>query len=205
MPALPFIPFVDCAESVLRFTLGGRPAFVTINTKRTGGYTLTDLQHLAEDLIAWWSADCRGNFSHELVLQDVKSSGLTTAVDPVATVACTTNCDGANVGASVPNQVAAVITRYTALRGRSYRGRMYWPGTPQDALGSTREITLLQQTALSLMISQLPGALATHGSGEVILSRYNGGVRRTIGVATAVTSYQVRTVLGTIRNRVASV
>lgn len=48
----------------------------------------------------------------------------------------TINATGGSFADPLPGQVAAILTWYSVLQGRSYRGRTYWPGLSTAAVQS---------------------------------------------------------------------
>lgn len=204
MPLLPFVPFPNCAEVVIRGIMAARPAFVTFGVTKPTPYSASDLHDLNTDINSWWAAQVQGLVGSNFTIVDYKATGLTTSVDPVDVLPCLVACSGSGAGSVEANQVAVVITKHTALRGRSYRGRNYWPAVLSSSLFTGRTLGAVAVAQWNSAYSNLPGFLAAHGGVEVVLSRYNAGVRRTVGVATPIVGYECKGLLGTIRNRVSS-
>jgi hypothetical protein len=95
-------------------------------------------------------------------------------------------------GAAMPNSIASVVSIKTALRGRSYRGRIYHMGIPDahvtDNLMGTAQVTALQaayQAAVLLAIAGNPDFRLG------VLSYYNLGNLRGTPVFTPATEVSV--------------
>lgn len=200
MPFLPFIPFPDCADIVLRFVQQGVPWFLTLGAKFNTAVTLADLQNLVNAIDSWFTTDLSPRISTNCTLQDIKVSGLTTNVDPVIVQSPTTST-GSLAGTVLPAQAAMVVTFSTALRGRSYRGRNYVAGRVASEQFTVTEWNSVPIAAMNSAYANLPGQIGPSGWSHVILSRQNGGVRRTVGHAEPVVGYTAKALMATQRKR----
>jgi hypothetical protein len=101
---------------------------------------------------------------------------------------------GAQTGGFDPvPQVAAIIKLGTALRGRSYRGRIYlpWPVENQILAGQLNSVTVgTMNSAWSTFLGAVIADLA-----ELVVASYKNST------AEAVTSAECETFLGTVRRR----
>jgi len=176
------------------------PCAVTMGMRfLSGAATSSDGINLISTLETWFSAYMAPILSADITLNEVKVTDLTsssgwTASDSPGIV-------GTAVGNPVANQVAMVVTLQTAKRGRSYRGRNYWPGLPLASLASTASWGPTAVSDMDAAYLNLITALATPGWVISILSRVQGKVHLTTGVATQVVSVRANAVLGTIRGR----
>lgn len=109
---------------------------------------------------------------------------------------------GNNIGQGQPNNVAGVISLRTALRGRSFRGRVYQPGLAAQASNPnnvmTNDIGKIQAFWTSMLSL---GPINGDAVALTIVSYWANKALRPQGIYTQVTSATVRTELGTQRRR----
>jgi hypothetical protein len=111
---------------------------------------------------------------------------------------------GAQASTPLPNNAAFVITKRSLQTGKSARGRFYWGGIPQNALGSVVTITQGFADGLVEMLEALLALLQAINWVLVIVSRYSNGVKRTEGLTFQIASFEARnTLLDSQRGRLA--
>jgi len=203
MPVLPFIPFPNCAEVVCQGEFGGTASYLTFGVRKGSPMTTTDLEDIADLFGTWLSSNLLPELYDTMAFNSVKVTDLSDQFAPVFVGTNGLPASGSVTGASVTNQVAAIVSFKTAQRGRSFRGRNYVGGLPAAALLTTSSLTSTFISAIQDDYDELSLALGAAGYDHVVLSRYENLVRRTTGVATRVDSYIVRPVLGTQRRRLA--
>lgn len=103
---------------------------------------------LAERLWNEWNANIRPAVSNALSLYQVVCTDLSAGSAPGSVFAGASPLVGAEVSAALPNNVSCVFSLKTALRGRSYQGRIYHIGLTEqqvtaNAVGATFLTTLL--------------------------------------------------------------
>jgi len=77
---------------------------------------------------------------------------------------------GTSASPALPSEVALVVTKNTAKRGRSFRGRMYMANWATNAMGTGDTVAAAAVTALGAWASTLVGAtLAAQGYPHVLL------------------------------------
>ncbi len=172
--------------------------------RRPGGYSLANLQELADDIdtvipIAWlphMSIDC-------LYLRtDVR--GLQDANDLVVTQNAGSGI-GSDVTPPFPNNVTLSIKKSSGLTGRSARGRLYWVSIPKDKDDGGNE-NLLDPVYVAQLVSSV-GTIrtnidSTENWNPVLVSRFLDGVKRPVGVTFAWTGESaVNNVVDTQRGR----
>jgi len=200
---LPFIPFAECCEVAFIGTMGSQLIIFSMGVQKIGGFLGTDQTDLANGALDWYGANLRGSLADDYTLQEVKVTDLATVDGAVVEVSCTTSCAGAASGAAAPNNCAQVVSLKTAKRGRSFRGRVYLPAIPSSALYDASHITSAQVTLNASAMGAWKDMLDVLGMETVVLSRFNAGARRTTGVATPVTQFLIRDLIGTQRRRIA--
>lgn len=166
------------------------------------GFTTTDMQELADDLHDWFGTNVMPEFNDiwylkKVTVYDMRSSGAPLRLD------AKTEVQGGVTGSPASVNAAAVITFYTDLRGRSFRGRNYLAGFDEadqgsDTITNATRLTNLE-TAYGLLISAPPGT----GWTWKVASRYANGAERPQILATVVESVDIRNnKLGSQRRRV---
>lgn len=100
-------------------------------------------------------------------VQGVTIQDVNTASQPIIS-STNTGVPGTSASPALPNEVAAVITKRTALIGPQNRGRMYIPGFATNALGTGNVIAAAAVTALQNWANTVGGALSGSGYAHVI-------------------------------------
>lgn len=96
--------------------------------------------------------------------------------------------DGGGSADALPSNVALCISKRTALRGRSARGRNYIAGIPLDARESQDVLTSAFTTAVVSAFETILGAGADDGWVPVVVSRFHDNAPRVTGVTNPITS-----------------
>lgn len=164
------------------------------------GYSSGDLTTLADDLDAFFTTNYKSYFSNEVNYLGVSVYDMRTDGGQVVF-----NNDGAGLctlaGTPSPVGLACVVTRYSATRGKSGRGRVYVSGLPEAQLEDGIWLQAAADAALNY-VSNMKNTPLTKGWTEVIASRHHNGAPRAEAVTYPVTSRQVRSLIpGTQRRR----
>jgi len=200
MPFLPYIPFPDCIDVVLKFTQQSIPWFVTMGFKSAVPVNSTILANLYAALDGWMTSDGAALVSSNCSIDGVKLTDLTTVSGVVYNNVFTAGA-GTRAGNVLPAQASMCVSLATNLRGRSYRGRNYWSGRVFGDQQTVTTWTSAAVTAFHTAYINLAAQTAAVGFTLSVLSRQNGGVRRTVGVDTAVTNISAKTQMATQRKR----
>lgn len=153
----------------------------------------------------WWIAQMKPLSSNNISLRGVRGTSLYSASSPVVETPVTGATTGDVAVASLPNNVAVVVTNRTPNRGRSFRGRTYFAGLPQDdqttptAVSAATITDLLAAVAAILPAFQAYDATATWG----VFSQVALGVIRAIGLYTAYTAHDANADFDSQRRRLA--
>lgn len=196
----------NTARAVFEFALpNGTAGYCTphFRTQDATDMTLSDVGDLATALADWWSNDDFGGATNQAMrnyhvddctLQTITVTTLA-AVTPFQSVV-TVGLAGEQAVTPLPNETALVVTLYTGLVGRSYRGRNFWPGMPtnlMEANGTVAAASLAGlQTTFEALIDELPTVVPN------ITLAVNSV---TLPAATPVIAAQVRDVLHHQRRR----
>lgn len=180
MPA--FIPVPNAASIETRFSLDGQ----RVEMVWYGDYTASNFANLVDawtgSLDSWWTA-IRGQFSTQLSLLEYYFTDLASQDGPVASISAGTA--GNDVGGPVPNNVAFCVSLITAKRGKSARGRKYFPGIAAHLVSASR----IDATAANVIVSGTQALIETvnaAGYPMVVVSRYHNNAPRAVGIMTQV-------------------
>jgi hypothetical protein len=199
---MPFIPFENVAEVLISQSMSGQVVDDVISFLFDSPLTESILNNLAVAVIAKWIDSWSAVLSQDLDLNTVKATDLTTSSSPAVIVAAPAGTDGADSDEALPLNAAIVITEYTPLRGRSYRGRYYVCGMPNNITADRGSILTAYQTdLLGAFTDFITGIETSSGAAHVVLSRQNDGVVRTTGVATEISSYACNVDIDSQRRR----
>lgn len=173
----------NVAEIVIRMTGNNAPLSITHYARvTTPPYTSSDITALADAVDGWADTYLKQVLStaYGYVRTDVR--GLENENDFSAN-----RSDGAGsgelTGTPLPNNVCLSIKRMSALTGKSARGRVYFP------ISTTLQLDTNERLVDSVRIGDIVDrldllnvAVDIAGWIPVIVSRFNNGVRRSVGV-----------------------
>jgi len=111
---------------------------------------------------------------------------------------------GTDVDPLSAGQAALVTTLRTTNRGRSFRGRNYWPGIGRSALsGGGQIVGPTRVTDQDTFVNSLAATIhALPARTLVVVSRHTGGAPRVTGITTPVSSHDTNNIVDTQRRRV---
>lgn len=186
---MPFIPVPNTAQVELVYNWQGEICQNVIHYEKSASWTAAQLLELCALVKTAYVAGLHFRMSNQLSLIEIKATDLSTQTGPSVTYTTGLPDVGAKVSASLPNNVAIVITKRTALRGRSFRGRIYHPGlTEGDVTGNivaSGELASIIGNWTSLLTGNLSGPIPYD---MVVVSRQNNGAILTTGVTTPITN-----------------
>lgn len=188
---MPFVPVPAVALAEVRMLLFGQQIENTLYFKFGGSPTTLDMNGLGDDLIDWWDLQYSQPLSTQLTLREIAVTSLVSATAPAVVRTPSSPLAGKDDAPASPGNVALAISFRTVNRGRSFRGRNFIPGIPNDQITGN--------TVASGVVEAIEGAYADlltrhsiSGDGAwVVVSRFTAGAPRTTGVATDVTSASV--------------
>lgn len=201
MPQLP--PANNVLRVVPHFTYNGEHCANVLHYIASGERTPASLTAIGQKYLDVWRNNFRGNVPGDVTLNRVEVSDL--SANGVASV--DVGGSASDVGMlgqpAMPNNVTCVASLRTALRGRSYRGRVYHIGIGEgDVTGNmvlaTRRANLeAGYAALRVLESTNPPITAT----LCVLSYFSGGTLRGTPLATPVTTVSMDGTVDTQRRR----
>ena len=136
----------------------------------------------------------------DLKLTDFKSA---TAASIIQTTGATHSlpATGTISGVSAQNNSALVVSSRTGNRGRSYRGRTYFPTMDTGSTLSGVQATTDYINAVLTLMTAINSAADANAFEPVVVSRKSGGVDRVTGISTPVVAYSCNPALDSQRRR----
>lgn len=198
---MPYVPVANVIQAELVFSWDSQIVENVLHFQTSIPPNLVTMGELGTFLVSWWSTNIKSRVPSTVSLINIKMTDLTVAFGPVVDYATSLPMAGTNVSPSMPNNCALVITKRTALRGRSYRGRIYHVGlvegnTIANAYGAAEVGALV--TAYNLLRNV---TLASATAQEVVVSRIQAGAPLVAGVSTTVTNHTCDGILDSQRRR----
>jgi hypothetical protein len=196
-----FTTFADVVQVELGYVWAGQ--FCQNVVQYSGDVTPTPVNvvPLLAEMVTQWNTLVKAYMPADLSFTQIKAIDLSSQNGWTLFYQTGLPIAGTSAGASLPNNCAVVITKRTAQRGRSYRGRIYQPGlTELHTTGNT-----VQGTPVAAFVS-FWDAMKFHATGAVnyqmvIASRYQSGNQLPVGVATPVTTLTSDGVVDSQRRR----
>lgn len=168
-----FIPAANTAQCKIKYLYAGQQIMNDVYFRKVGGFDQAGLDSLANTVWDHWATQVMIDLASGLTLTEVEAVDLTTQTSPVGRHIQTLS-GSVNTG-NLPNNVAFAIKFLTALRGRSYRGRIYLPGI---SLSSELNSGSLLTAAADSLRDDVEGAIADIKLAEtvehVVVSRFSG-------------------------------
>lgn len=158
------------------------------------------LLEIAQLFVDWWGSDQKALFSHDIALASVTALDISTPNGEKQAVVVSPPEQGFIETAAPPNNVAFVISYATAQTGRSFQGRTYFSGIPEESI-TNNDLAILKVANLVSATIGLTADLIAANAKLVVASFQAGGVPRVTGVATPVTVVSMNTRVDTQRRR----
>jgi|SRR5690348_1304256 len=186
----PFIPAPNCASIELIYTNAGSTIENVLKVQKGAPYTLADLQALRGIVDNWDNTSWKTIRPSTTVLNRIRTRALDTNSSPTEDYNLPAPRAGAIAGTPYPPNATWAVKLATGHQGRSFRGRLYFPGLTSAfqgtdanhiALGSANAVL----TSLNLLLTQL----ATGGHTLGVLSYSNNKAFRTTALFTPATSW----------------
>jgi len=191
---MPFVPFEDCVQLTIEGHVDGQ---LTINDlafrSSIGPRSAADVFQLANAVGQWYIGFMVTLLNEAWIGSRVTAKGLTNQNGLTAEVSLLGN-DGAITGEAAPNNCSMCVSFRTGAAGRSNRGRNYIPvltnsqvsGNMIDSAWAADVVAAYAMLTFPASVDVLPG-----GWIWVVLSRFSGGVERTVGQFTEINNVLV--------------
>lgn len=184
----PYVP-ADAVEVDLTYLWDGQRCQNVLHYAYDSLPLPDDMIELGNDIIASWDATFKAWMPTTLSLIEVKVTDLTTQISPSVFATTGLPIAGTNVSPSLPNSNALVITKRTALRGRSYRGRIFQPGLVEGQVTANAVSGAYQANYLAGWNAILSITTTLNAFNMVVLSKYQDGVWLNEGILTPIIAF----------------
>lgn len=184
----PYVP-ADAVEVDITYLFDGQRCQNVVHYAYDSVPLPDDMIELGNDIIAAWDTGMKAWMPVTLSLIEVKLTDLTTQISPSVFATTGLPVAGTNVSPALPNSNALVLTKRTALRGRSYRGRIYIPGLIEGQVTANAVSSAYQTNYLNFW-NGLRTITTTLNSFEmVVLSKKQNGSWLAQGILTPVIGF----------------
>jgi len=187
---MPFQSVPNTIEVTTHGVCNSQPVVNTFYFATLANYSAQEVEDIAVAVWDWWAADMNDIYPIAFLLSSVKARGLENEND-FEFVHAPGTIAGTIASNPTPSNVCFCVSRRSALTGRSARGRVYIGPiaigslqTDENLVSSTWAASLV--TALNLLHTTVGPTLSME---EVIVSRYNAGAQRAVGVTFDVVNY----------------
>lgn len=185
---MPFVPVPSTAMVELFFRWDNQRVENTLYFRQAEAYGEAELTTLANEVIAWATAEYLTLISNQVTLIGVKATSLESDTAPAIEVSA--NVVGAAPSPALPNNNSLAVKFLTAGRGRSSRGRNYWVGLTENDVANNTVHPAVVAAIIAAYQALLDPPTITEGAWSVV-SRFQNGVERNPGIAQLVTGVQV--------------
>lgn len=186
---MPYIPVENTVSIEMIYSFNSQVCENVLHYRKGAAWSLSEATDLCDAIKAWWSATLDSYISVDVSLTQLRVTNLETQDGFVLNYGTGLPLPGAAAGASLPNNCCLVITKRTAKRGRSFRGRIYVPGmTETFVTGNT--VTSGTVTGLVNAFNAMKAVTVGATTADmVVVSRFTGNAPRVTGVTEAITGF----------------
>lgn len=196
-----FVPTAGVVKVDMTFLLAGQQVHNTFMCSRAAPWTAAERTALADAVAAWWNTTAKVSFSSQMALTQVTVTNQDAAnAEQYVKIVSPAVAGGAGA-ASVPNNAACCVTLRTALRGRNYRGRMYFAGIPTTSVTDSVTFLLAFISGVLTALSSLKTTIEGLGAVWVVVSKYFNKTPRAQGLVTPITAVAADTFIDSQRRR----
>lgn len=182
---MPFIPVPGAALVEIRASLDSQEIENTLGFYRADEEVVpANLLDLADSVEALWAANALPLLPNTYVMRSVVATSLESQFSYQVTSTNHAGDAGTSSFVAEPNNVSLTVQFKTALRGRSYRGRNYWPALT-DGVVVNNEVTAAHVDAIVAVYTAFLGVVAA-GWTWVVISRFTNNAPRNEGVTVPV-------------------
>lgn len=179
---------LQVAEVVLKGQCDNQEINNTLYFKYVSTVTTTELTQLATDVRSFWENYALPELPPVYEFLGVKASDLTTQTSETVEISATSLNNGTLSGIALPNHNTFTITFTTANRGRSYRGRNFWPLLTESDV-TNNEVSEARANNIRGVYSLMVGSdEVSSGWTWGVFSRIQNKVQLTNGIFTPIQS-----------------
>ena len=186
-----FIPSPGVVRCAVDMTFGTVNVANVLNFIVPGAPDGPGVLTIASTLRGLWASQVMPNLSSAVTLRSVTATSLANDTAPSATSSGSGPVSGGVTGEPMPGGAAAVVTLYTAARGRTGRGRLFI-GPLGETQVNTGNLTNATITAITNAVTAVRTGMNTSGYDLCVLSQYVNNAPRAAGVPRLVTTIVIR-------------
>lgn len=199
---MPFIPVPEVIQAELIYSWDGQVVENVLHYREAAGGTGIEQGELGQALVDWFDTVLQPLVVSTLILNTIRMTDLSDEVAPGSEFGVGLPLPGTLAGGlSLPNNVAIVMSKRTAFRGRSFRGRIYHPGLGEGQVTNNALVPATQVALLAAYNDLVFLAGATFTYTLQVVSKYSLGSPRVTGLATPVTQITTDGVVDSQRRR----
>lgn len=200
-----YIPVANTAQAEIIALMAGQRTQWVCHYQRASlvAYNIASLTDLANGIVtAINGSSVKGLFPSTWSLIEVRCIDMESQFGPAISASSGLPIVGTRAGTQLPNNCALVLTKRTASRGRSYRGRLYFgPLIEADVTDNTVGSTVVSSIINNLGAVLLTVVGVTENHKLHVVSRYSNGVARVTGISTLVTGWTSDGIVDSQRRR----
>lgn len=185
---MPFVPAANTLMVELRGVCEASRMENTLYFHGSAGVTTTLATTLAANLVGWWNTSYKPLVATTFSLTEVYVTDLTAQNSFTVSYVTGLPSPGTSPGDQLPANASLCVSLRTANRGRSGRGRNFaFPTDEGRATGSFYTASYTNAVVAAYQLLMGAGTF-TPGLQLIVLSRFSGGVPRTVGLTQPVTA-----------------
>ena len=201
---MPYVRLPSGIKVVLEYEVFGKLVVNVYHVTTPDPIITLKLLDIAQVFKAWWDGSMSLAMSNSIELVKVTALNLDVPNGEKLELAVVPALPGQVLVPAVSNNVAIVVSFATAKTGRSFRGRAFQAGMPDDQV-TGNDIDTATATFFVTSYSELISDLGIQSTDLVIASFFTEGAPRAEGVPTPVESVSVNTRVDTQRRRLPAV
>lgn len=196
----PYIEVPETAEVRLKYLTPGGVAENVINFQKDGGWAPGEMEDLANAVKDSWETNISTDVTEDVSLDEVVATDISTETGPQ--FALPAGISGAIASPALPQNVTLAIAFRTGLRGRSYRGRLYYVGLAESQVVGDQVSEAFQGGIIENFEAFFEGVSdAVPGATHVVVSRCQDDAWLTTAVVTPVLTYTADRTIDTQKRR----
>lgn len=189
MPTRPFIPAPGVFKVQLIYLYNSQRIENVFNVRSGGALLVADADRIEAVFANWWNVSARAQVTSQCSLNLIVLDALDSASGLHKEYTSGWTPAGSGAGSAAPGNITSSVKLSTGLRGRSFRGRFYWPGLGTAFINGNQlntGVATAIQTSANLLRTNL--AAGSPSDRLVVTSYRTGGSWRTTAVSTEVTA-----------------
>lgn len=195
-----FVPFANCGQFSLCFEQYGQKMENVFHVQAASPMGVVELSGVSLIIADWWAGNLKAAQAANVTATKIIARALDSLTAPSIEWSGIPLGPAIDTGVPLPGNVTFAVKWFTALGGRSYRGRTYHVGLA-DGYVTGQSLKGTAVAAFTIAYGHLIADLADEDYTLVVASRFSGKAERTTGVATEVIGCTIDGFLDSQRRR----